>query len=333
MPILAAVATVLVLGLCTVGVSGPLARVIPALIGGAAVATVVWAVRRWRADRADYERRLTEWAATEAVLAERLHIAHDLHDVVSHGLGLITVRAAATQHLPATEEVREALTDIEETSRTATAELRRMLIVLREPDQAGPRAPLESLADLPGIVRSAEAAGLRPRLTAEPLGGVTAGVQVAVCRTVREALSNVARHAGPTGVEVQVHRDGSFVQVVVSDEGPAHGWHAAPGAGHGLAGLRERIGSLGGTLTTAPAGGGFRLAARIPDDPAADDPHPTAQHPGNSADGGFGGVARVSDGRAGGGPGGIARVSEGRAGGGLPETARVPDGSASGFRA
>ncbi|MEV6306512.1 histidine kinase [Actinoplanes sp. NPDC051861] len=266
-PVIAAVATVLLLAMCTVGASGPIARLIPPLIGGGAAAAVFWAVRRWRADRADYERRLTEWAATEAILAERLHIARDLHDLVSHGLGLITVRAASTRHLPKSPELGEALADIEETSRHATSELRRMLTVLREPDAAGPRSPLESLDALPEIVRAASASGLRPRLTAEPLGEVTQGVQVAVCRTVREGLSNAARHAGPCDVLVRVHRDGRFVVVSVADRGPAApGWRAVPGAGHGLVGLRERVGSLGGTLSAEPVDGGFRLTARIPDE-------------------------------------------------------------------
>ena len=267
LPVVAVVATVLTLAMCTVGAAGPAARVVPPLIGGGAVAAAVWAVRRWRADRADYERRLTEWAATEAVLSERLRIARDLHDLVSHGLGLITVRAASTRHLPKPPDVAQALADIEDAGRHATAELRRMLTVLREPGAAGPRTPLESLSVLPEIVRAAEAAGLRPRLAAEPLGEVSQGVQVAVCRTVREGLSNTARHAGPTDVLVRVHRDGRCVVVSVADRGPATpGWHAVPGAGHGLAGLRERIGSLGGTLSAEPVDGGFRLTARIPDE-------------------------------------------------------------------
>ncbi|BBH71565.1 hypothetical protein ACTI_82500 [Actinoplanes sp. OR16] len=278
-PVVGAVATALVLAMCTVGASGPLTTVIPSLIGGSAVAAVLWAVRRWRADRADYERRLTEWAAAEAVLAERLHIARDLHDLVSHGLGLITVRTAATRRLPASPEVREALDDIEETSRHATAELRRMLTVLRDPSDPGPRNPLEDLRALPEIVRAAETTGLRPRLAADALGVVTQGVQVAVCRTVREALSNAARHAGPTGVDVRLRRDGPFVVVTVADEGPAPGgWHAVPGAGHGLDGLRERISSLGGTLTTTRAGNGFHLTARIPDHPPATDGEQATPH-------------------------------------------------------
>ncbi|MDI6097276.1 histidine kinase [Actinoplanes sp. NEAU-A12] len=269
-PVIAVVAVVVIMAMCTVGTSGPLARMIPVAIGGGAATAAVWAVRRWRTDRAAYERRLTEWAATEAVLAERLRIARDLHDLVSHGLGLITVRAAATRHLPTSDEMRAALDDIERTSRDATGELRRMLTVLREPASPGPRvpgprAPVEGLEALPDIVRAAERAGLRPRLTVEPLGVVSSGVQVAICRTVREGLANTARHAGPADVALRVRRDGPVVVVSVADNGPAGAWRPTPGAGHGLAGLRERVGSLGGTLTAEPVDGGFRLVARIPD--------------------------------------------------------------------
>lgn len=267
--VLATVVGVLVLALCTVGAQGPLAQVLPAVLVGGATAAAFYAWRRARADRRDYEARLTEWAATEAVLAERLRIAGDLHDIVSHGLGLITVRAAAGAHLARPADMAAALTDIEEASRQATAELRRMLAVLHEPDAAGPRAPVDSLADLPAIVDGAARAGLRAELEVGPLGAVSQGVQVAICRTVREALGNAARHAGPTEVRVTVRRDGSHVAVSVADTGPPDaGWRPSPGAGRGLAALRERIGSLGGALLAEPVGGGFRVTARIPDEPA-----------------------------------------------------------------
>ncbi|MGQ5264837.1 sensor histidine kinase [Micromonospora sp. ZYX-F-536] len=266
MPAVAVVISVLVMSMCTVGAQGPFALVLPPLIVGGAVAAALWAVRRSRADRTAYESRLTAWAASEAVLAERLRIARDLHDIVSHGLGLITVRAAATRHLPKPAEVEAALTDIEEASRHATAELRRMLTVLREPSVASRRAPVDNLDDLPGIVHAASRAGLRARLTVEPLGPVSQGAQVAVCKTVREALSNAARYAGPTDVGVRVYRDGTSVVVTAADSGPVDEWRASPGAGHGLAGLRERVGSLGGTLSTERVDAGFRVTARIPDE-------------------------------------------------------------------
>ena len=242
------------------------AALVPSVITVSAAGIAVWAVRRTRAARASYEARLTEWAAAEAVLAERLRIARDLHDIVSHGLGLITVRAAAARLAgddPA--EARGALSDIETASRGATAELRRMLTVLRTADEAGPRQPLEGLDQLPAIVRDARATGLRIGLAVETVGEVSQGVQVAVCKVVREALHNVARHVGPSDVRVRVYRDGATVVTTVRDGGPDGPWPWTPGAGHGLTGLRERVTGLGGTLTAGPVEAGFRVSARIPE--------------------------------------------------------------------
>lgn len=261
----------LLLGL---GAEGLPAVVLPPLIAGTALGVSVWAVQRRRADRTAYEARLTRWAAAEAALAERIRIARDLHDIVSHGLGLITVRAAAARHVrdagagPAgAPELEQALGDIEEASRRATGELRRMLTVLRTPADEPPRLPVEGLERLPGIVHGARVAGLRTQLSLEEVGEVSAGVQVAVCRTVREALNNSARHAGPTEVRVRVHRDGDCVVVTVSDTGPDGPWPAAPGAGHGLIGLRERVAGLGGSFSADPVDGGFHVAARFPEAP------------------------------------------------------------------
>lgn len=251
--------------LLTTGARGLTAILGPALVAAAALATAVWAVWRLRADRAEHEAKLTQWAAAEAVLAERLWIARDLHDIVSHGLGLITVRAAATRHLPKSPEVEAALGDIEETGRRATAELRRMLGVLRSSDVAGPRAPVEGLRELDGIIAAAQLAGVRVRLERQELGEVSQGVQTALCKTVREALGNVARHAGPADARISLHRIGNDVIVSIVDDGPSAGWMPAPGAGHGLIGLRERITSLGGDLRTEPAGNGFAVTARLPD--------------------------------------------------------------------
>ncbi|MFG1603110.1 sensor histidine kinase [Actinoplanes sp. NPDC049265] len=268
-PLLAMIAAGLIVLLCTVGGSGPAVVVIPSVLAGCATAAAVWAIRRARAERRDYERRLTEWAATEAVLAERLRIAGDLHDVVSHAFGLITVRAAAGRHLNQAGVMAAALADVEQVSREATGELRQMLTLLRSPSAT---EPVGSLDDLPGIVASANRAGLRATLEIkEELSGLSRGVQVAVCRTVREALANTARYAGPADVRVRLHRADGHLVVTVADSGPGeYGWRSSPGAGHGLPGLRERIGSLGGTLHAERVDGGFRVVARIPEAPGRD---------------------------------------------------------------
>lgn len=270
-----AVFATLLAALLTVGADGPLAIALPLITTGAALGVAGWAVRRTRTERAAYEARLLMWAATEATLAERLRVARDLHDIVSHGLGLITVRAAAARYTSSSEsldvaQARTALADIETASRKTTTELRRMLTVLRSQDAVPPPIhPIEGLDLIPDIVRSAELGGLRPRLMLEPLGEVSQGVQVAVCRVVRESLSNALRHAGPSDVHIDVYRDQATIVVKVSDTGPDRAWQAAPGAGLGLMGLRERVAALGGTLHFAAVESGFRVTAQIPDEVAS----------------------------------------------------------------
>ena len=265
----AAMAIVLLVGL-TFGVTGALAVTLPIGITAATVTVAVWAVIRLRAERAAHDDALTEWASSGAVLAERLQIARDLHDIVSHGLGMITVRAAAARHLDTNGANRadlvQALADIEAASREATVELRRMLGVLRNADDPAPRAPAGSLASLPGIIEAATRAGLQVDLQSEHLGEVSPGVQLVISSIVREALANSVRHAGPTRALVHLGRHGSLITATITDAGPVPGWQAAPGAGHGLIGLRERIHALGGTMSAGPHQSGYRVSARLPDE-------------------------------------------------------------------
>lgn len=239
------------------------------------VAALVWAIQRARRQRLDFEQHLASWAAEQAVAQERLRIARDLHDLSSHGLGLITVRAASTGYLDgpdADAERRRALLDIERIGRSTTVELRRMLTVLRTPgDGPAPLHPADTLAALPGLIRDAERGGLIIRATIEGIGderdafgGITQSVQLAVCAVVREALTNVLRHAGPTTVRLGIARTDDVVHVTVDDDGELPGWRAEPGAGHGLTGLRERVRIHGGTLAASPARHGFRLHAALP---------------------------------------------------------------------
>ncbi|CAL9470791.1 hypothetical protein SUDANB121_02846 [Nocardiopsis dassonvillei] len=242
-----------------------------AVIAGAAAGVVVWALLRSRRQRRAYEDELTAWAAERAAQAERLRIARDLHDLASHGLGLITVRAAAarTASGPGGEAERSrALADIERAGREATAELRRMLTVLRAPgEQVEPARlrPADTLRDLPAIARSARVGGVAAALDLGEVGDVSAGAQLTVCAIVREGLANTARHAGPVTARVTVRHDGGAVAVEVEDDGPAPGWRPHPGAGRGITGLRERVALLGGTLSAGRHGSGFRLAAAVPD--------------------------------------------------------------------
>jgi two-component system sensor histidine kinase DesK len=271
-PVAWATLVLLVAMLMTIGVQGRATQLLPLVVVGLAVLVSAWAVLRTRRDRRAHEDRLADWAGERAAQAERLRIAGDLHDLVSHGLGLITVRAAVAARLAGPEGTAEqaaALADIEEVSRETTTELRRMLTVLRTPEAAAALQPAESLADLPRIVAAARGAGLDATLELPALDGVSPGVQLTVCAVVREALSNAARHAGPTTARVSVRRDGETVVVSAADDGPATGWEPRPGAGHGLAGLRERVAAIGGSLAAGTDGDGFAVTARLPDAEAA----------------------------------------------------------------
>ncbi|MFD2795934.1 sensor histidine kinase [Promicromonospora vindobonensis] len=256
--------------LATVGVERPVAVVASVLVAGVvAFAVLIWALVRSGQQRRAHEEDLTAWAAEQAAQAERLRIARDLHDLASHGLGLITVRAAAAQTLDGAAgdaERARALADIERTGRAATTELRRMLSVLRSPGtEVAPLGPAETLADLAGIVEAGRVGGVTATLHVEDLGEVSAGVQLTVCAMVREALANTARHAGPARARVAVRRADGAVTVVVEDDGPVPGWQPHPGAGQGLTGLGERVAAVGGSLRTEAAGPGFRVTARLPD--------------------------------------------------------------------
>ncbi len=253
-----------------VGVDQPPAAILT-LAGALAIAAavVVVAALRTRARRRAYELELTAWASERAVQAERLRIARELHDLASHGLGLITLRASAARTVAgpdAQAEHADALADIEQAGRRATKELRRMLTVLREPDTTdGPLHPADSLADLPDIVAAARAAGVDAALDVELPVSPSGGVQLAVCAVVREGLANVARHAGTVPARVTVRRERDDVVVLIENDPPHPEWQSAPGAGHGLTGLRERVATMAGTLEAEPQGQGFRLCARLPE--------------------------------------------------------------------
>nr|WP_272914891.1 histidine kinase [Rathayibacter iranicus] len=243
------------------------------LIVASAVGVTTWALLSSRRARRAYEQQLSRWAADNAVQTERLRIARDLHDLASHGLGLMTVRAATANLVDDDEygagdaERRQALKDIERISRETTAELRSMLALLRGgADTPAPLCPASSLADLPGIVEAARRAGLAVAFEQSDLGQVSATAQLTVCAVVREALTNALRHAGPTRARIVIERRGTGIDVEVQDEGPAPGWSPRPGTG--LRGLRERLAVHRGTLEAGPAPSGFHLVTHVPGETA-----------------------------------------------------------------
>jgi signal transduction histidine kinase len=216
-----------------------------------------------RAERAEHER---EEKARLAVADERARIARELHDVVGHSVSVMTVQASAVRRLldPDQEKVNAALLVVEETGREALAEMRRMVGVLRHPEEAPALAPQPSLEQLQRLVEHAREAGLpvELRIEGEPIQ-LPAGIDLTAYRLVQEGLTNALKHARAKQAEVMVRYSGGHVELMVTDDGPGGG--DGEKGGHGLVGMRERVSVYGGELEAGPrAGGGYRLRATLP---------------------------------------------------------------------
>jgi signal transduction histidine kinase len=201
---------------------------------------------------------------------ERMRIARELHDVLAHNISLINVQAGVALHLMDEQpgQSRTALVAIKQASNDALGELRSVLDVLRQGDEAPPRAPASGLAQLDSLVAGAGATGLEVRTRVEGLARpLPAGTDLAAFRIVQESLTNVTRHAGPASATVLVRYGPDDLTVRVDDDGRGPVAATGPGNGNGIRGMRERVAALGGELTTGPRpGGGFRVQARLPID-------------------------------------------------------------------
>ncbi|MFD0973733.1 sensor histidine kinase [Plantactinospora endophytica] len=233
-----------------------------------------WILGRAVRERRAYAARSAVELTRQATVDERLRISRELHDIVAHSMSVITVKAAIANHVAESRptEVRDALRDIEATSRSALAELRRTLGVLRAgtPDASAEFGPAPGLAELPGLLDRAAAAGLVPELVLELPDGTRPPEDVgrSVYRIVQEALTNVVKHAGPVRCRVAVTGSGDELRVEVVNE-PGRPVRPADPKGQGLIGMRERVHLYGGTFEAAPTGGGgFRISARLPIRPA-----------------------------------------------------------------
>jgi signal transduction histidine kinase len=207
-------------------------------------------------------------AALRAAADERLRIARELHDVVAHSLGVIAVQASVgMQVLDADpDEARHSLENISRASRSSLAEIRRLLGVVRKPEGAPAYAPAPGLVDLDRLVQEMEGAGLAVDFGVEgDTDRVPPGVGLAAYRIVQEALSNTLRHARASRATVRLNGSAQALSVEVTDDG--RGPNGKRPAGYGLVGMRERVAVYGGSLDAGPvAGGGFRVAARLPYD-------------------------------------------------------------------
>ncbi|MEU0548707.1 histidine kinase [Micromonospora sp. NPDC005979] len=218
--------------------------------------------------RADEAERTREETARRRADEERLHIARELHDSLTHQISIIKVQAEVAVHLARRrgEAVPEAVLAIREAGREASRELRATLEALRDDSRNPPRG----IDHLPELVQRARLAGLDATLTVQ---GRRQAVPVAVDRTayriVQESLTNVARHAAAASASVHVDYRPDALAIRVDDDGAATP-AAAPAPGVGLLGMRERVTALGGRLHAAPRDeGGFTVHAELPVGPSA----------------------------------------------------------------
>ncbi|GAA1182095.1 MULTISPECIES: sensor histidine kinase [Nesterenkonia] len=201
-------------------------------------------------------------------LEERNRIARELHDVVAHSMSVISVQAATAKYrTPGIgESAQREFDEIARSSRQALGEMRMLLGILRGEDEA-PTGPTPGLEDIGQLVESTRASGATIR--AHGLGAlpeIPSAVGLAAYRLVQEALSNALRHAPGSTVEVTARvADGRLRLSVVNSVPPTGDLVPAPGAGLGLAGIRERVSAVGGEVETGPTPeGGFCVEARLP---------------------------------------------------------------------
>jgi signal transduction histidine kinase len=215
--------------------------------------------------RADEAERTREETARRRADEERLRIARELHDSLTHQISVIKVQAEVAVHVARRrgEEVAPALLAIHEAGREAARELRATLEALRDDDTTPPRG----LDDLQELVERARTIGLEATLTVGgPRHDVPAAVDRTVYRIVQESLTNIARHADAATASVRIERRPDALAIRIDDDGKATP-DTAPEPGLGLLGMRERVTALGGRLRAEPRGeGGFTVQAELPVD-------------------------------------------------------------------
>ncbi|WP_223268440.1 sensor histidine kinase [Streptosporangium nondiastaticum] len=233
-----------------------------------------WAQLEERAARLEKDR---EQQARMAVTAERARIARELHDVVAHNVSVMVVQADGAAYVldASPDQAKQALETISGTGRQALAEMRRLLGVLRTEEgttEGGDYVPQPDVEQIGDLVEQVRGAGLPVQYEVEgaprPL---PSGVELTAYRIVQEALTNTRKHGGPeagASVRLTYFDDGLGLLVEDDGRGAQHELYEAGGAdgmGHGLIGMRERVGMVGGTLDAGPRpGGGFRISVLLP---------------------------------------------------------------------
>ena len=210
--------------------------------------------------------RTREEEALRRVDEERIRIARDVHDIVAHSLSIVTVQASAASSLMKTNPQRanESIEHVRSTAKSALAELRSMLDVLRTGEGDAPLAPAADLTRIEALVAPVREAGLAVDLAASgDLAAVPAYASVSAYRIVQEALTNVVRHARATEAWVAIEVLPDALNLRIDDNGADS--PASLAGGHGIEGMRERVEALGGMFDVGPrAQGGLSVSASIP---------------------------------------------------------------------
>ncbi|MGW2331417.1 sensor histidine kinase [Streptomyces sp. NPDC001700] len=214
----------------------------------------------------EHERRMH---AQNVLARERAQLAREMHDVVSHQVTLIAVRAGALQVGTTDPDTKDAARTIRELSVTTLDELRHMVTLLRASGiRAGELTPQPTLADLQRLIGTS---GIEARLEGELPATIAAPVQRAIYRTVQEALTNVRKHAPGATATVRLWHDDGALGVTITNTPPTRPTLRLPSAHHGLIGLRERAENLRGSFTAGPAAdGGYDVRMRVPAETGSD---------------------------------------------------------------
>jgi signal transduction histidine kinase len=236
----------------------------------ALVTVIAWLLGNSAHQAREHAERLSAQTAAQAVTAERLRIAREMHDTVAHSIGIIALQAGAAVRVAATqpEAAREAMRAVETTGRETLAGLRRMLVALRAADAGhgdGTEAvPAAGLDDVDRLAAATTAAGVRVevRRLGEPRP-LPPDIDLSAFRIIQESVTNVVRHSGTHACRVTVDYGDDALALEVTDDGRGRG--TSTDTGFGLAGMRERVALLHGEFSAAPRPeGGFRVTARLP---------------------------------------------------------------------
>ncbi|MFC3578016.1 sensor histidine kinase [Streptomyces yaanensis] len=240
----------------------------------ALVTAIAWLLGNSAHQARVHAERMSAQTAAQAVTAERLRIAREMHDTVAHSIGIIALQAGAAARVATTqpEAAREAMRAVETTGRETLAGLRRMLVALRAADAGDGNGnaaeaevrPAASLEDVDRLAEATTAAGVRVevRRVGTPRQ-LPPDIDLSAFRIIQESVTNVVRHSGTHACRVTVDYGDDELALEVTDDGRGHG--TSTDTGFGLAGMRERVALLHGEFSAAPRPeGGFRVAARLP---------------------------------------------------------------------